>query len=110
MTHIFLKAILLLTGETDVFFKMYGYSYPISMETHENVPFMFWDWYTYWVDRKLVACPLPKRISSFYNIITPFSQWSWIFVSSSIVVTAGAFIFIDHVYKSLPQISSGWKW
>ena len=57
-----------------------------------------------------IACPLPQRIPSFYNIVTPLSEEAWVFVSITNLLVAVVFLIINQVYKSFPEKRSVWKW
>ena len=80
------------------------------MLTHETVPFYFMTAYTYWYNEYMIVCPLPKKFPSLYNIITPLNLTTWCLVLGALVTTSATFVVINHVYKSLRQLPSGWKW
>lgn len=105
-----LQAILLATGEADVAILINGNSYPYNYATLETIPFLSLAWYNYWTISLNFVCPLPKRLASFYNILTPLSPMSWCLVFITLLTTSGAFVVINRVYKKAASASSSWNW
>ena len=56
------------------------------------------------------ACPLPQRIPSFYNIVTPLSIEAWIFVCVTVLLVTSGFLVINQVYRLIPGQKRAFKW
>ena len=56
------------------------------------------------------ACPLPSKISSFYNIVTPLSFVAWMSVIATLILVSLAGIVVNQIYKSMPERTSKWMW
>ena len=56
------------------------------------------------------ACPLPSKMSTFYNLITPLDFFVWMVVMVTVIVVSFVAIIINQVYKTLPGKPNKWSW
>ena len=97
-------------GEVDVDISVAANGFPINLETGHDHPFASANNYKQWKSGISIACPLPRKISSLYNIVTPMNLYAWIAVILSTVVMALAFVVQNQVYSKMSQISCFWRW
>lgn len=57
-----------------------------------------------------IACPLPSKRSSFFNIITPFTLVVWALVLATLLWASCGGIVVNQVYKTMPGRTSKWSW
>ena len=102
--------ILLSQGKADIIMFLEGTQWAINLDNFDPHPYIltlrFWFLKSFFE----FACPLPQRIASFYNVITPLSLQVWMLVTISVVLISFGFVVINQCYKSLSSHSSKWKW
>ena len=103
--------ILMSLGEADIDIYIIGDNIPINYETGEQHPFFAVSMYDNWKSGLSIACPLPQKVSSFHNIVTPLDLYSWIAVLVSTVVVSMGFIVDNWAYRRLSDVPcNSWKW
>ena len=103
------QMVLLKEGITDVRIYFSGSALAINKEMEPH-PYIIKSRFFFLRSLFEFACPLPYRIPSFYNIVTPLSVEAWIFVGITILLVTAGFIVINQVYKKVPGQRSTFKW
>ena len=57
-----------------------------------------------------VRCPLPKKISPLYNIVTPFNLGGWCIVGGTILAACLGFLAVNAIYGHLPKRGPTMQW
>lgn len=85
-----------------------GFGYNLEREPH---PFIRHRRMWFMRVDTLFACPLPSKIFSFYNIVTPLDFTAWLAVAASLVLVSLAGIAINQAYsQAVPGRTKGWSW
>ena len=106
---VFFQNILLSEAKSDIVMHIIGSHWAINFDLEQH-PYIMTSRFWFMKNFFEFACPLPQRIASFYNILTPFSAQAWVFVLTTYLLALIGFVIINQVYKALHGHTSKWKW
>ena len=86
-------------GITDVVIFTMGSFYTINHGNGDLHPYLRGVRYMFRPTQQQYACPMPKKLPSLYNILTPLSYKSWIAVLVAYIAACAVSILIGQMYK-----------
>lgn len=96
--------------ESDVLIHLIGTQYAIN-RGQEPHPYLITTKLLFMENYFVYACPLPSRIASFYNILTPLTSITWMSIFIMLFSVSVGFVVVNQVYKLIPELGSNtWNW
>ena len=90
----------MIEGKSDIVLLVTGSQYAINSSGHPH-PYLITKKYWFMVNFLEFTCPLPSKIPSFYNIMTPLGVEVWLAVLCSVLIVWVCFLVIDKLYKGV---------
>ena len=96
-------------GQSDIMMMLEGSMRAINKEGEPH-PYIMASRYWFMENYMAFACPLPQKIPSFYNIVTPLTVEAWIFASITVLLVTAGFLVINQVYRLIPGQRIAFEW